>query len=243
MIDGRAVDQGARICVVADDADYRVAAAELPASVRLVDEADGAIVVIAGDAPVRAGSAPVAVLLADPPGRDAEAAGAGGRWAVARLREDAVAALAPGTALVAGLGDPRSRLADMPAAHAEACRAARAAAVDPALAPLAAWEEIGVHRLLPADPGEAELATAATLLDRLRAGRDGAALAQTLETYLDLAAGAQATAAALHLHRTSLYHRLGRIEQLTGRDLRDGRDRLELHLALKLARAARAPAL
>jgi hypothetical protein len=67
MIDGRAVDQGARICVVADDADYRVAAAELPASVRLVDEADGAIVVIAGDAPVRAGSAPVAVLLADPP--------------------------------------------------------------------------------------------------------------------------------------------------------------------------------
>ena len=31
MIDGRAVDQGARIGVVAADADYRVAAAELPA--------------------------------------------------------------------------------------------------------------------------------------------------------------------------------------------------------------------
>ncbi|WP_248958589.1 PucR family transcriptional regulator [Sphaerisporangium perillae] len=61
-------------------------------------------------------------------------------------------------------------------------------------------------------------------------------LVATLEAYLDSGGDAQATAEAAHLHRTSLYYRLRRIEEITGRDLRNGRDRLELHLALKLAR-------
>lgn len=60
----------------------------------------------------------------------------------------------------------------------------------------------------------------------------------TLERYLDSGCDARATAERLHLHRTSLYYRLGRIEELTGRDLSAGPDRLELHLALKLARLA-----
>ncbi|HZC41282.1 MAG TPA: helix-turn-helix domain-containing protein, partial [Streptosporangiaceae bacterium] len=40
----------------------------------------------------------------------------------------------------------------------------------------------------------------------------------------------------LHLHRATLYYRLGKAERLTGADLRDGQDRLALHLGLKLAR-------
>ena len=64
-------------------------------------------------------------------------------------------------------------------------------------------------------------------------------LPATLETYLDSACDARATAAALHLHRTSLYYRLSRIEALTGVDLATGSGRLELHLALGLARLAR----
>jgi DNA-binding PucR family transcriptional regulator len=51
----------------------------------------------------------------------------------------------------------------------------------------------------------------------------------------------RAAAERLHLHRTSLYYRLGRIAELTGRDLADGGARLELHLALKLVRLARRP--
>ena len=35
--------------------------------------------------------------------------------------------------------------------------------------------------------------------------------------------------------RTSLYYRLQRIERLAGTDLKDGNERLSLHLALKLA--------
>ena len=47
---------------------------------------------------------------------------------------------------------------------------------------------------------------------------------------------AKATAAALWPHRTSLYYRLRRIEDLAGVDLSRGADRLLCHLALRLAR-------
>lgn len=63
------------------------------------------------------------------------------------------------------------------------------------------------------------------------------ALVETLETYLDMAGNAQLAAERLFLHRTSLYYRLTKIEHITGADLRDGNDRLALHLAIKIARA------
>ena len=50
-----------------------------------------------------------------------------------------------------------------------------------------------------------------------------------------------AAAERLHLHRTTLYYRLDRIADLTGVDLRLGRGRTDLQLALWLVayRAAR----
>jgi DNA-binding PucR family transcriptional regulator len=44
-----------------------------------------------------------------------------------------------------------------------------------------------------------------------------------------------ATAAALNLHRSGVYYRLRRAEELTGLDLDRGDDRLLAHLALRLA--------
>ncbi|WP_407701615.1 PucR family transcriptional regulator [Thermomonospora amylolytica] len=67
---------------------------------------------------------------------------------------------------------------------------------------------------------------------------DDPGLAHTLETYLDLAGNAQDAAARLGLHRSTLYHRLRRIERLTGADLANGEDRLSLHIGLKLAHLA-----
>lgn len=57
----------------------------------------------------------------------------------------------------------------------------------------------------------------------------------TARTFLDLGGDVQATAHALHLHRTTLYYRLDRIKALTSVDLRTGPDRHDLDLALRLA--------
>jgi DNA-binding PucR family transcriptional regulator len=57
----------------------------------------------------------------------------------------------------------------------------------------------------------------------------------TLESYLDHACDTKLTAEALFLHRASLYYRLQRVEELTGASLKNGADRLTLHVGLKLA--------
>lgn len=54
--------------------------------------------------------------------------------------------------------------------------------------------------------------------------------------FLDCAGQASRTAAALGIHRQTLYYRLSRIEELTGLHLTEGEDRLLLHMALKGAR-------
>jgi hypothetical protein len=61
-------------------------------------------------------------------------------------------------------------------------------------------------------------------------------LAATAEAYLDAAGSVARTAAALGIHRQTLYYRLGRITALTGLDLADGDTRLLVHASLRRAR-------
>ncbi len=64
---------------------------------------------------------------------------------------------------------------------------------------------------------------------------------ETLTSYLDHAGSSPATAAALHIYRTSLYYRLHQIQDITGLDLDKGNDRLFLHLGIRLAGLLDAP--
>jgi hypothetical protein len=141
--------------------------------------------------------------------------------------------------VVVGLGTPREELASIRGSYEEARQAAEVAVHLPVPGPVAAWAQLGVYRALARLSDEQ--VGAASLhpgLERLLEDPTAADLVDTLETYLDLAGSAQHTAEALGLHRTSLYHRLGRIEELCATDLRDGNQRLALHLGLKLARLA-----
>lgn len=95
------------------------------------------------------------------------------------------------------------------------------------------WDDLGVLRLLAF--AEADVLATSVADDGARRLLDGdPELLRTARTWLDLAGSAQRTAAALAVHRQTLYARLHRVEQVTGVDLDDGRARLALHLALVL---------
>lgn len=142
----------------------------------------------------------------------------------------ASAAGAPGP--TAGVSDPVRTLAELPAAWAQATAAARTAAARPRLGPVAQWSAIGPYRMLAAlAAGPADDPATRALL-----GPAHRELARTAEVFLDCAGQAGRAAAALGIHRQTLYYRLGRVEQLTGLDLDEGEDRLLLHMALKASR-------
>jgi hypothetical protein len=129
-----------------------------------------------------------------------------------------------------GVSGRRERPGDARAALAEARTAASLA---PALGlAVARWERLGAYQQLAPLAGAPLPATLRRLLDHPDAGP----LVATLEAYLDRAGDAPASAAALYIHRTTLYHRLRRIEAITGADLRDGDDRLALHVGLRIRR-------
>jgi hypothetical protein len=137
------------------------------------------------------------------------------------------------------VGGPVPGPAGLPAARRQADIALstlRAAGV-------ACWAELSADALLAQFPRQ--LWANALLpagIARLLADPSASVLLPTLSAFLDCAGEAQRTAARLQVHRTTLYYRLSRIEQISGLSLRDGRDRLLAHLALRLCQLHGAPA-
>lgn len=141
------------------------------------------------------------------------------------------------TGAVVGIGQPRPMLEGARASYDEALQAARVAMHLPGLSRVADWSQLGIYQVLAQLPAEQMGGTAVHPgLERLLANKANLPLLETLETYLDLAGNAHATSERLRLHRTSLYYRLHRVEQLAATNLKDGNERLCLHLGLKLAR-------
>jgi sugar diacid utilization regulator len=137
--------------------------------------------------------------------------------------------------LVAGIGIPRGDLADARSSWQEARLTTRVIESVRALRPVAAWSELGIYRLLACGP---ESALAGAVLDasvRRLLEHSDADLRDTAITYLDHGGNVQKTAAALNVHRQTVYHRLQRIERVTGLDLSRGQHRLVLHLGLTMA--------
>ncbi|MCW2818379.1 MAG: putative transcriptional regulator, PucR family [Marmoricola sp.] len=158
-------------------------------------------------------------------------------------REDVV-----GVATVAALDATTLREALARAHHAARCGRVEPRLADPAVARVS-WDGLGVWQLL-LGADAARLATWREPLAPLedagvdasrRSGHPGEVLLTTLQTYLDLAGDAQRTAAALSLHRTTLYYRLGRAAEALGVDLADGSVRSRLHVALVARRWSLGP--
>jgi hypothetical protein len=130
-----------------------------------------------------------------------------------------------------GAGGPVQGLAELPVAKRQADIALSTADDGDA----ACWAELSADALLAQFPqqvwADALLPRGAA---RLLADPAASTLLPTLGTFLDCAGDVRRTATELRVHRTTLYHRLSRVEQISGLNLRDGRDRLLMHLALRL---------
>ncbi|MFP3987199.1 PucR family transcriptional regulator ligand-binding domain-containing protein [Streptomyces sp. E11-3] len=120
----------------------------------------------------------------------------------------------------------------------EARHARRVAAARPGRVCAAGHQELASHvLLLPFVPDDVRRAFTARLLDPLRDydQRHRAELIPTLEAFLDCDGSWTRCAARLHLHVNTLRYRVGRIEQLTGRDLSRLEDKLDFFLALRMS--------
>ncbi|MFK0099745.1 PucR family transcriptional regulator [Streptomyces sp. NPDC091040] len=173
--------------------------------------------------------------------------GADGHGEGPALHADALLA-AVRAPLSAGLGDDgRLTLGVSASVHSaeglrgaleEARHARRVAAARPGRVCAAGHHELASHvLLLPFVPDDVRRAFTARLLDPLREydRRHRAELIPTLEAFLDCDGSWTRCAARLHLHVNTLRYRVGRIEQLTGRDLARLEDKLDFFLALRMS--------
>lgn len=122
-------------------------------------------------------------------------------------------------------------------AHAEAETATRSLRHTPGRS-VSCYSDLGILRLLLADPGSADLTrfVAETLGPVVEYDRsNGTALLPTLRAYVEADCSQQDTAAALFVHVKTVKYRLTQVEKLTGLDLASHHDRLRADIAVRTA--------
>lgn len=188
-----------------------------------LDEDPGTTTVVAG------GEHGLTILASPAPGLDDVRLAERLRVRLARL-EPAV----DGGRIAFGLGALAPDAAGLARAVEESQHAARLAALRPERLALVTAYELDSHLLLLAGvPAEVRAAYRQRLLGPLAAydAEHGADLVHTLRVFLETNGSWRRAAAELHLHVSTLHYRIGRIQQLTGRDLAVARDRVDLYLA------------
>lgn len=155
----------------------------------------------------------------------------------ADVRSEVAAGLPPGTDVRVGIGPTQAAVSGAPLSLRRALSVLDVVQAVPEFDPVTSWDDLGVYQVLNQFPPDelAEVAIPAGLRALFTVNADQW-LVDTLDAYLDAAGNVQETSKRLQIHRATLYYRLSRIEEITGASLGDGRDRLALHLGIKLAR-------
>jgi purine catabolism regulator len=151
------------------------------------------------------------------------------------LRADCAAALRD--EVIVGVGRSRSGPQGVRQSHREAEHALRISARLQSPRAVAAFADLGLHRLLVAMTQHSELED----FYRETAGpviayddRTGSGLMETLDAFFSCHGSPTDTAHRLHLHRNTVLYRLRRIEEIGGLHLDDPGTRLNLHLCLRI---------
>ncbi|WP_066288919.1 PucR family transcriptional regulator [Arthrobacter sp. B6] len=145
--------------------------------------------------------------------------------------------------IILGISEGFARPRDFAEAYRQSKVAAQAAAVDQQLGELVDCRTTGIYQLLAsAGGGAGAWADSGSVYIRILEDHDrNGELIPVLELVYDNDGAVQDVADKLHLHRSSVYNRLGRIRALLGVDPLKGMPRLELHAALKMRRWAGRP--
>lgn len=147
---------------------------------------------------------------------------------------------APGPEVVEmGISEEAGFVDALPDLYQDAVAALQAAAVDGQLPQESHFEAIGIYQLFSRVGESARLRS--TNLDALLEMSNGEEMLRMLERIYDFNGPRAELAAQLHIHRTSLYHRLRRISEAIGHDPLDSFVRLDLHAAVKARRWSNRP--
>ncbi|WP_063733064.1 CdaR family transcriptional regulator [Streptomyces sp. RTd22] len=138
-----------------------------------------------------------------------------------------------GLVLRAGIGEPASSVGGLHDSYQDACDALRLGARVAADAPDAPVHLIGDlrgHQLLAAVGQHTRARLIALTATDLRGQPDWPVLRETVVAWCENGFNLVRASAALHIHRNTLVYRINKIEQISGRSLRDRRA-LSLYLA------------
>ncbi|WP_255637940.1 CdaR family transcriptional regulator [Amycolatopsis sp. DSM 110486] len=139
-----------------------------------------------------------------------------------------------GSACAIGVGARCDSPGDFPRSYSEALRALDIRQKSRSPNGATAFDQLGIYRILDTGDNRAEIVAfvrewLGQLLDYDE--QKNTNLVQTLSQYLECGGHYDETASALVIHRSTLRYRLGRIRQITDRDLNDVDSRLNLHVA------------
>jgi len=135
-----------------------------------------------------------------------------------------------------GIGSAAAVPSELPRSFAEAQRALRVQRASVPPYGSRRFDDLGVYRIL--DPGDCSSEVRGFVTEWLGSllsydRKKHADLVMTLTRYLDSGGNYAQTTHSLNIHRSTLRYRLGRIREISGRDLQDVDTRLNLHLATR----------
>jgi DNA-binding PucR family transcriptional regulator len=146
----------------------------------------------------------------------------------------------PARRIVFGVSEPFNSPRQLSEAYRQAAQAAQATAVDPRLGEIVDCRATGAYQLLSGHTWDQQISINLGLVEAYDINNE---LLPMLELLYENDGSVQDVADILHLHRSSIYDRLRRLQSLLLCDPLTGHIRLELHLAIKARRWARRPEL
>ncbi|MFJ5306665.1 CdaR family transcriptional regulator [Streptomyces sp. NPDC088350] len=144
-----------------------------------------------------------------------------------------------GLAARAGIGEAATSVGGLHDSYQDACDALRLGARFAEAAPVHLVTDLRVHQMVTAVSQSARNRLLELTATELRAQPDWPALRDTVTAWCESGFNLVRTAEALHIHRNTVVYRMQKIEQITGRPLREYRTAMALYLACLADRLGR----